>query len=81
MDGSAPQYTPQYTPSRTAHHQHASLIRLEQVARLPQLNLREKQTYENVVRKCWEALESIPQEEPNYNEAYQMLVRTSQTLM
>ena len=77
MDGS----TPQYAPSRTAHHQQASLIRLEQVARLPQLNLREKQKYENVVRSCWEALDSIPQEDPFYDEAYQILVRTSQTLM
>ena len=77
MDGPAPQNT----PSQTAHHQQASLIRLEQVARLPQLRPQEKQKYENVVRRCWQALESIPQEETSYNEAYQLLVRTSQTLM
>ena len=77
MDGSAPQNT----PLLTAHHQQASLIRLEQVARLPQLGPHERQKYENVVRRCWEALESKPQEGISYNEAYQLLVRTSQTLM
>ena len=77
MDGTAPQNT----SSQSAHHQQASLIRLEQVAPLPQLSPQEKQIYENVVRRCWDALESIPQEETNYYEAYQLLVRTSQTLM
>ena len=77
MDGTGPQRT----PSRAASPKQASLIRLEQVARLPQLNRQEKNQYENVVRKCWEALDSIPHEDPHYTEAYQMLVRTSQMLM
>ena len=77
MDGSAPQNT----SSQTAPHQQASLIRPEQVARLPQLNPQQKQKLEKVVREYWEALNSIPQGEQKYNEAHRMLVQTSRSLM
>jgi hypothetical protein len=76
MDASA-----QGRPTQAAPHQQASLIRPEQVSRLPQLTPVQKQQYEGLVRKCWEALNSLPQGEQKYNEAYQHLVRTSQTLM
>ena len=71
----------QNRPNQAAPHQQASLIRPEQVGRLPQLNPQQKNQYENLVRRCWDALNTLPQSEQKYNEAYQTLVRTSQTLM
>ena len=68
-------------PQAAGPQQQASLIRPEQVSRLPQLNPQQKQQYEQLVRRCWEALNSSQQGEQKYNEAYQTLVRTSQTLM
>lgn len=76
MDGSAPQRPPQ-----PALQQQASLIRPEQVQRLPQLNPAQKQQFEQGVKRYWEVLNSTPQGEPKYNEAYQGLVRTSAQLM
>ena len=78
MDGSAPQNR---NAQGGAPHQQASLIRPEQVSRLPQLNPQQKQQYEGHVRRCWEVLNSVQQNDPKYNNAYQQLVQTSQTLM
>jgi transcription initiation factor TFIID subunit 12 len=61
--------------------QQASLIRPEQVSRLPQLNPQQKLQYEQAVRKFWEIMNSTPQGEQRHNQAYQKLVETSQTLM
>lgn len=58
-----------------------SLIRPEQVSRLPQLNPQQKQQYEQAVRKFWEVMSSTPPGEPRHQEAVQKLVATSQTLM
>lgn len=81
MDGSGPQNQNQNRPQGAPHQQQASLIRPEQVARLPQLNPQQKQSYQGAVTRCWEALNTLSQSDPKYNEAYQALVRTSQTLM
>ncbi|KAI1619137.1 transcription initiation factor TFIID subunit D10 [Exophiala viscosa] len=76
MDGSASQ-----RPQQPALQQQASLIRPEQVQRLPQLNVAQKQQFEQGVKRYWEVLNSTPQGDPKYNEAYQGLVRTSAQLM
>lgn len=68
-------------PAAPAPQQQASLIRPEQVQRLPQLNAAQKQQYEQGVKRYWEVLNSTPQGDPKYNEAYQGLVRTSGQLM
>ena len=78
MDGGGPQ---QRGAQGGAPHQQASLIRPEQVARLPQLNEQQKQQYTAGVRKFWEILNGSQQGDQRYNEAYQRLVQTSQTLM
>ena len=72
---------PRNRPSQAAPNHRASLIHPNQVARLPQLNPQRKQGYVGLVRRCWQALDSLPPGERKYNEAYQTLVRTSQTLM
>lgn len=71
----------QQRPAQAAPQQQASLIRPEQVSRLPQLTPQQKQQYEQAVRKFWEVMNSTPQGEPRYNEAFTKLVSTSQTLM
>lgn len=76
MDGGANQ-----RPAAPAPAQQASLIRPEQVQRLPQLNPAQKQQYEQGVKRFWEILNNTPQGDPKYNEAYQGLVRTSSQLM
>jgi transcription initiation factor TFIID subunit 12 len=60
---------------------HGSLIRPEQVSRLPQLNAQQKQQYEQHVRKLWEVMNAVPQGDQRQTEAYNKLVQTSQTLM
>ncbi|KIW19793.1 hypothetical protein PV08_00368 [Exophiala spinifera] len=76
MDANAAQ-----RPAQPAPAQQASLIRPEQVQRLPQLNPAQKQQYEQGVKRYWEVLNSTQQGDPKYNEAYQGLVRTSGLLM
>ncbi|KIX02199.1 uncharacterized protein Z518_08138 [Rhinocladiella mackenziei CBS 650.93] len=73
--------TPQNRPAQPAPQQQASLIRPEQVQRLPQLNSAQKQQYEAGVKRFWEILNTTPQGDPKYNEAYQGLVKTSGQLM
>lgn len=68
-------------PAPAGPQQQASLIRPEQVQRLPQLNAAQKQQYEQGVKRFWEILNSSQQGDPKYNEAYQGLVRTSGQLM
>lgn len=68
-------------PTPAGPQQQASLIRPEQVQRLPQLNATQKQQYEQGVKRFWEVLNSTQQGDPKYNEAYQGLVRTSSQLM
>jgi len=68
-------------PAAPVPQQQASLIRPEQVQRLPQLNAAQKQQYEQGVKRFWEILNSSQQGDPKYNEAYQGLVRTSGQLM
>ena len=72
---------PQARPAQAGSQQQASLIRPEQVSRLPQLTPQQKQQYEQAVRRFWEVMNSTPQGEARHNEAYQKLVQTSQTLM
>jgi hypothetical protein len=81
MDGSGAQGVNIGRPQGAPHQQQASLIRPEQVARLPQLNPGQKQTYQAAVTKCWDILNNLPQSDPKYTNAYQALVQTSQTLM
>ncbi|KAK5490700.1 Transcription initiation factor TFIID subunit 12 [Exophiala xenobiotica] len=76
MDGGANQ-----RPAAPAPSQQASLIRPEQVQRLPQLNPAQKQQFEQGVKRFWEILNNTPQGDPKYNDAYQGLVRTSSQLM
>lgn len=77
MEGNAAQPRPaQPTPQ-----QQASLIRPEQVQKLPQLNPAQKQQYEQGVRRFWEILNTTPQGDPKHTEAYQGLIRTSNHLM
>lgn len=71
----------QSRPAQAVPQQQASLIRPEQVSRLPQLNPQQKQQYEGAVRRFWEIMNSAPQGEPRHTQAYQKLVETSQTLM
>ena len=77
MDGNAAQNR----PSQPAPQTQASLIRPEQVQRLPQLNPTQKQQYEIGVKRFWEVLNTTPQGDAKYQEAYQGLVRTSNQLM
>jgi len=81
MDGAATAAAAPNRPPQPAPQQQASLIRPEQVARLPQLSQQQKQQYEAGVRKFWEVLNSTPQADAKYNEAYQRLVQTSSQLM
>ncbi|EXJ53525.1 transcription initiation factor TFIID subunit 12 [Cladophialophora psammophila CBS 110553] len=76
MDGAA-----QNRPTQPAPQQQASLIRPEQVQRLPQLNPTQKQQFEQGVRRFWEILNTTPQTDPKYTEAYTNLVKTSSQLM
>ncbi|KIW33108.1 uncharacterized protein PV07_04600 [Cladophialophora immunda] len=76
MDGTA-----QNRPAQPAPQQQASLIRPEQVQRLPQLNPTQKQQFEQGVRRFWEILNTTPQTDPKYTEAYTNLVKTSSQLM
>ncbi|KIX94653.1 uncharacterized protein Z520_09699 [Fonsecaea multimorphosa CBS 102226] len=76
MDGAA-----QNRPTQPAPQQQASLIRPEQVQRLPQLNPTQKQQFEQGVRRFWEVLNTTPQTDPKYTEAYTNLVKTSSQLM
>ncbi|KIW80865.1 hypothetical protein Z517_03888 [Fonsecaea pedrosoi CBS 271.37] len=71
----------QNRPTQPAPQQQASLIRPEQVQRLPQLNPTQKQQFEQGVRRFWEILNTTPQTDPKYNEAYTNLVKTSSQLM
>lgn len=68
-------------PVPPAPQQQASLIRPEQVQRLPQLNASQKQQFEQGVKRFWDVLNSSQQGDPKYNEAYAGLVRTSSQLM
>jgi transcription initiation factor TFIID subunit 12 len=73
MDGSQqPQSRPQ---------SQANLIRPEQVARLPQLNPAQKQSYEQGVKKLWDVINTTPTNEPKYQDALNRLVQTSHQLM
>ena len=64
-----------------SERQGPSLIRPEQVGRLPQLNQSQKHQYASLVRRCWDDLYTLPPGEQRYNGAYQTLLRTSQMLM
>lgn len=68
-------------PAAPAPQQQASLIRPEQVQRLPQLNAAQKQQFEQGVKRFWDVLNNSQQGDPKYNEAYASLVRTSSQLM
>ena len=59
----------------------ASLIRPEQVSRLPQLTQPQKINYTDGVRRFWDVLNSNPQGSEAYTLAYNKLVQTSQQLM
>ena len=73
--------TQQQRPAQSGPQQQQSLIRPEQVSRLPQLTPQQKQQYEQHVRKFWEVINNTPQGDARSNEAYSKLVQTSQTLM
>ena len=61
-------------------HSHANLIRADQVHRLPHLNDDQKTKYEQGVKQLWEAIESRPQNSPEYQQAYEKLVQVSQNI-
>ena len=64
----------------TSNYQ-ASLLRPEQIARLPQYNARRKMQNENPIGKGWEIRKSLPQEEQESSQAHQTTARTSQALI
>ncbi|RMD43043.1 hypothetical protein DV735_g2091, partial [Chaetothyriales sp. CBS 134920] len=68
-------------PVAAAQPHQTSLIRAEQVARLPQLTEAQKQQYTTGVKRLWDVLNSTPQSDSQYIEAYKKLDHTSQTLM
>jgi transcription initiation factor TFIID subunit 12 len=72
---------PQARPAQAGPQQQSSLIRPEQVSRLPQLNPQQKQQYEQHVKRLWEVMNHSQQGDQRHTEAYQKLVQTSSTLM
>ena len=62
-------------------NQQASLLRPDQIARLPQFNARRRMQNEDPVGKCWEIRNPLPQEEQESCEAHQTAARTSQALI
>ena len=61
-------------------NQQASVLRSDQIARLPQFKARRKMQNEDPIRKCWELRNSLPQEEQEFSQAHQTIARTSQAL-
>ena len=63
----------------TSNHQ-ASLLRPDQIARLPQFNARRKMQNEDPIGKGWEMRNSLPREEQESSQAHQTTARTSSAL-
>ncbi|RMZ90887.1 hypothetical protein DV736_g1880, partial [Chaetothyriales sp. CBS 134916] len=71
----------QQRPAAAGQPHQTSLIRAEQVARLPQLSDTQKQQYTAGVKRLWDVLNSTPQSDQKYIEAFKKLDSTSQALM
>lgn len=72
------------TQGRTAQpapHQQGSLIRVEQVKKLPHLTDQQKVQHEAVIKKLWDTINSRPVGSEEYTAAYQKLSAISNTLM
>src|SRR5436190_9002102 len=63
------------------NQQHASLIRTDQVQKLPHLSDAQKVTHTQLVRNLWEILNSQPSNTSEYVNANAKLTQLSQSLM
>ena len=79
MDNSGPGASNPH-PS-VANQQHASLIRTDQVQKLPHLSDAQKVTHTQLVRTLWEVLNSQPPNTSEYVNANAKLTQLSQSLM
>jgi transcription initiation factor TFIID subunit 12 len=69
------------TAQQQQQQQLASMIRPEQVKRLPHLNDEKKQQHEVFIQRLWDNLRSNPQGSPEYQKALANLANVSTTLM
>ena len=71
----------QSRPQLPAPHTQGSLIRSEQVKKLPHLSDTAKAGHEALISKLWEAINSSPQGSEQYTKAYAKLSQISSKLM
>jgi transcription initiation factor TFIID subunit 12 len=71
----------QNRPPQPAPHQQASLIRVEQVRKLPHLSDPQKVHHEGIVKKFWDLINSNPVGSSEYTAAYTKLSQLSNVLM
>ena len=69
------------TAQQQQQQQLASMIRPEQVKRLPHLNDEKKQQHEVYIQRLWDNLRSNPQGSPEYQKALASLANISTSLM
>ncbi|ERF70759.1 hypothetical protein EPUS_05111 [Endocarpon pusillum Z07020] len=67
--------------SAIQQQQLASMIRPEQVKKLPHLNDEKKQQHEVIIQRLWTALRGNPQGSPEYQKAIASLAQVSTSLM
>lgn len=75
MDGSAANH------QAVAPHQQSTLIRTDQVVKIPHLNEQQKAQHTQLVRNYWEILNTRSQSSPEYQAAHKGLAQLSQSLM
>jgi transcription initiation factor TFIID subunit 12 len=72
---------PQASAQQQQQQQLASMIRPEQVKRLPHLNDDKKQQHEAFIQRLWDTLRSNPPGSSEYQKAYSSLSQVSTSLM
>ena len=78
MDTSGASQAPQQNIQAS---QQASLIRPEQVKKLPHLTESQKPQYEQMVQRLWDVVNTSPQNSENWNKAFARLSQLSKQLM